>query len=282
MSGRYAFFPGCKIPAYSPYYAQATEAVLKALGIELDKPEFNCCGYSMRNLYFEASVVASARAMAIAEARGLDILTPCMCCYGNLRRAKVLFEENPSLKAEANKVLAEEGLEYTGEGEIVHLFRVLYDEIGTERLSELAVKPLEGLKVAALYGCHGLRPSKVTRLDHPWQPTIVDELLKATGAEPVDWPGKALCCGSVVRETNEKLSFEMITSRLREARQAGAQVLCISCPHSLMQAGWAYSVIGTGDGLVQATAVYPQLLGLAMGMDPAELGVDQQLLELVG
>ena len=276
---QYALFLGCKIPYFVPHYEKATRRVLAELGVELVEPEFNCCGYPMRHLYFDSYLLAAARNMAIAEERGLDILTPCKCCFGSFKRARHLLQLFPALKKKVDAGLAQEGLSYTGRREVKHLLSVLYHDVGLDALAARVVRPYEGLKVAAMYGCHAIRPSKMTQFDDPAAPSLIDKLVQATGAQTVDWDGKLGCCGSPVRGWDEQLSLDMVTKLLRQARQGGADILCISCPYSQMQAEWGYEMTympGQRE-YVSGTMLYPQILGLAMGLSPLELGLDHNL-----
>lgn len=276
---QYALFLGCKIPHFVPHYEKAARRVLAELGVELVEPEFNCCGYPMRHLYFDSYLLANARNMAIAEAQGLDIVTPCKCCFGSFKRVRHLLGEFPALKEKVDQGLAEEGLKYTGKNEVKHLLTALHDDVGLEALAAKVAKPYAGLKVAPMYGCHAIRPSKMTQFDDPASPSLVDKLLQVTGAETVDWDGKLGCCGSPVRGWNEQLSLDMVSKLLRDARRGGADILCISCPYSQMQCEWAQEVASRTDKaeFVGGSMLYPQILGLAMGLNPADLGLEYNL-----
>ena len=109
---RYAYYPGCKIPHHLPLYGQSTLAVCKALGIELAPIEFNCCGWPFRDESFLASMFAAARNLALADREGLNILTPCKCCFGNLKQAQARISGSPGLRNKIESLLAEEGLSY--------------------------------------------------------------------------------------------------------------------------------------------------------------------------
>ncbi|MCB2226900.1 MAG: CoB--CoM heterodisulfide reductase iron-sulfur subunit B family protein [Desulfarculaceae bacterium] len=276
---RFALFLGCKIPAYVPHYEIATRRVMAELGVELVDVEFPCCGYPLRHLYFRSYLLAGARAMALSEARGLDLVTPCKCCFGSLQRVRAFLEERPELREEINQELAEEGLAYTGAARVLHILQVLHDELGAPALRERVVRPFEGLDAAVLYGCHLVRPSKITRFDDPARPHIIDQLVSLTGARPVPYAGRLNCCGAPVRERNEELSLAMIRDRLSEARDAGAHILVIACPYSQMQAEWAYTLAGPEPQreLIQGPVLYPQLLGLSMGLGPDELALTQNI-----
>ncbi|MBW2683618.1 MAG: disulfide reductase, partial [Deltaproteobacteria bacterium] len=112
---KYAFFQGCNIPIRIEQYANATEAVFNKFGVELQViPEFNCCGYPVRNIDEKAYILPSVRNMAIAERAGLDILVICNCCFASLQKARHVLDNDKELKDELNAVLANENLEYKG------------------------------------------------------------------------------------------------------------------------------------------------------------------------
>jgi heterodisulfide reductase subunit B len=246
---------------------------LAELGIDLVDMEFSCCGYPMSHLYYQSSLLASARGLAMAEAQGLDLLTPCKCCFGQFKRAMHALGQEPERRRLVERELAKEGLAYPEKSQAKHLLSVLYHDLGLETLRKRVVRPYQHLNVAVLYGCHALRPSKVTGFDHPWGPTIIDKLVEVTGAVSVPWAGKLSCCGSPLREHNPELSLALIRQRLSECRDAKADVLCISCPYSQMQAERAYAEPRpSGDQeLISGAVLYPQLLGLAMGLTPEDL-----------
>ncbi len=271
---RYALFLGCKIPAYVPAYQASLRRVLDHLEVELAEPEFSCCGYPLTHLYFDSYLLAVARNLAIAEAQGLDLLTPCKCCFGAFKRGMAHLDQHPGLREKVNRALGQEGLRYAGRAQVKHLLQVLDQDMGA--LGDKVTRPLRGLKVASMYGCHALRPSKITGFDNPYAPSLIDRLVRLTGADSVPWEGWLSCCGAPLRHINDEISLAMITSRLRESRRGRADVLLVNCPYSQMQADWAYERAGKvgAEELVAGTVLYPQLLGLAMGLSPAELGLE--------
>ena len=203
---KYALFLGCKIPSRLPAYEASTRAVLGHLGVTLVDLEFNCCGYPARNVSRDAFVVAAARNLALAERAGLDVLTPCTCCFGTLRHAIRFLGEDAELRSRVTQALAAEGLAWSGKTEVEHLLPVLARKVGVDALAAAVRAPRTGLRVAAQYGCHALRPSNVARFDNPMAPTIFETLIRATGATPVDWPRRLDCCGDPLHEANAPLS----------------------------------------------------------------------------
>jgi len=162
---KFALFLGCNIPVRVQQYELSARAVLDKLGVEVvDNQEFKCCGNPIRNTDSSTSVLMAARNLALAEKQGLDMMVLCKCCFGSLKKAAHLMKQNPSIQDEVNRLLAKEGLQYTGKSEVKHLLSILYHDIGVHALKEKTTRPFKGIKIATHYGCHALRPSDVTAL----------------------------------------------------------------------------------------------------------------------
>lgn len=277
---KFALFLGCNIPVRVPQYELAARAVLDHLGIGVeDAPLFKCCGNPMRNTDYQTYVLMAARNLAVAEARALDILVLCMCCFGSLKKAAQLLARHPDLTASVNKALAKEGLRYTGAFGIKHFLSVLYHDTGIPVIREKVSRPFKGLKIAAHYGCHGLRPSDVTQFDNPVAPVVLDELVAATGARSVDWPLKLDCCGAPLLGVQDRLSWDLTEKKLADARRSGADFLCVACPYCQMQFDQVQAMMKSPHPSLPSL-VYPQLLGVSMGLDGAALGMDRHVIDI--
>jgi len=269
----YLYFPGCKITPFLPQYDTATRAVLNAFAIRLDDTELNCCGYPVRHQNLAASVLAAARNLAIADRQGLALLTPCQCCFGNLKQAAYWLSENAELRRFVNAQLDTEGLHWHEHIPVRHLLSVLAEDIGIDAIRTRVVHPLEGVSVAAHYGCHALRPGHVVQLDNPLAPTIFENLITAIGATPVDWPLRLECCGHPVWDKNPTLSLKLMARKLEDARAAGAQVLATACTYCQIQFETVRSAHPVKDNTPLPARLYPQLLGQALGLPPDVLGL---------
>jgi heterodisulfide reductase subunit B len=273
----YAWFPGCRIPFHLPGYGRRSLAVLAALGARPVEMEFNCCGYPVRHQSLFASVLSAARAMAVAGRAGLGILTPCQCCFGHLRFAQHTLAERPDLAAAVADALRPEGLRYDPDLTVAHLLPVLHREIGIAAVRAAVSAPLAGLRVAAHYGCHALRPSRVTRFDDPQAPTIFEDLLAAAGCTPVSWTLRLECCGQPLAGKNDRLALALARSKYDSALAAGADVLVTACTYCQMQLG-ASALSCEVPGLRAASGPRPvppiavahvsRLVGAAMGLWP--------------
>ncbi|MBS3917251.1 MAG: CoB--CoM heterodisulfide reductase iron-sulfur subunit B family protein [Deltaproteobacteria bacterium] len=273
---KFALFLGCQIPIRLKQYETSSRLVSERLGLELiDIEEFNCCGYPLRNIDFKTFLLASARNLALAETKKLNVMTLCQCCYGALKKADFLLKENLSLRKEVNAVLQQEGIPYEGKIEVKHLLSVLDQEVGVEAIRKRIEKPFQGLKIAAHYGCHALRPSQIVRFDDPGNPTIFERLVNVTGAESIDWLMRLECCGAPLLGSHDELSTEMTLKKLNNGRESGADYLCTACTYCQIQFDTVQQMILSqqGSNPPLPSLLYPQLLGLSMGIPPESLGL---------
>jgi len=281
---RFAYFPGCRIPYDLTDYGRSTKAVLAALGVELVEIEFNCCGYPVRHLSSEAFLLSAARSLALAGRRGLDILTPCQCCFGNLKHADHRLRREAALRDGINRVFGEEGLCWEGRIRPRHLLSVLAEEVGLKAIREKVERPYRALPVAAHYGCHALRPGHITQFDNPLAPTIFEELVAVTGATSVEWPLRLECCGAPLSGKNDRLSEAMMERKVADAREAGAACVCTACTYCQIQFDTWQEISASGrfGASPLPSILYPQLLGLALGLPGEALGLEQARLNLGG
>jgi heterodisulfide reductase subunit B len=275
----YLYFPGCKINRFLPQYGASTRAVLSKLDIILDETELNCCGYPVRHENFAAYMVAAVRNLAMAAAKDLPLMTPCKCCYGNLKHADHWMRNDTGLRDQVNRALADERLEWKDDTTIVHLLNLFDMDIGVKRLNDCISHPLNGIRVAASYGCHALRPGHITQLDNPLSPTLFERLIAATGAVAVDWPLRLECCGRPLWEKNNRFSLDLMNSKIEDARQSGAQILVTACTHCQMQFDDVQAEHADNDKPLLPAVLYTQLLGTAMGLSSNVLGISANQIE---
>jgi heterodisulfide reductase subunit B len=273
---KFAFFLGCTIPARLKQYEASSRAVLEKFGIGLvDVKEFNCCGYPIRNTDYKSAILASARNIALAESRHLDMLVLCKCGFGMLKHADYHLKKNPELKKEINALLQREGMSYNGGVEIKHLLSVLYHDVGIETIKEKVGKLFQELKIATHYGCHALRPSEVMQFDDPVNPTLFDELVAATGAESIDWQARLDCCGAPLFGVNDDLSMDLMEKKVTNARESGADYICVGCPYCHLQFDTVQTILQKerGENHLLPPILYSQLLGLSLGIESRILGL---------
>lgn len=280
---KYAFFQGCNIPVRIRQYAVATEAVLNLFGVELEVvDDFNCCGYPMRNIDEKSYLLPSTRNLALAEKAGLDMLVICNCCFQSLKKAQYVLSRDASLTSELNQVLAGEDLEYTGKATIKHYLTILSDEVGVDAIKARLRYRFTGLDCAVIHGCHLLRPSKITNFDDSFVPAITDSLMQAAGASSIDWQGRLECCGAALAGVNDELANRLLDEKIRGARTAGGTFIVPICSYCYLQFDTA-QINNLRDQPGQAgnkplpALLYPQLLGLCLGLAPGTLGLADNL-----
>ncbi|RLI91212.1 MAG: CoB--CoM heterodisulfide reductase subunit B [Candidatus Altiarchaeales archaeon] len=273
---KFAYYAGCTSAIRIPSYDLSTRNVLNALDIELeDITSLGCCGMYEEQINEMAHLTLAARIMAIAEDLGLDILVICNGCFLSLKKAKLRLADD-GLKAKVNEILADFDLEYKGESEVKHYVQFLYEDYGLEKIKEKIAKPLS-LRVAAHYGCHLLKPSEVTGFDDFEEPQSLDKLIEVTGATSIDYMEKKLCCGGYLLGFDSEKTYEMAAIKLRSVKNARADLLVTICPFCNL-------VYDHNQRLIEAkfnekfsipVLHYPQLLGIALGLDFKALGIDQ-------
>jgi heterodisulfide reductase subunit B len=282
---KFALFLGCNIPARVKQYESASRLILEKLNVGvIDIKEFNCCGYPVRNFNFKTFILLAARNLALAERGGLDIITLCQCCFGSLKKAHHLLKEDALLRKEVNSRLEKEGLSYTGGIEVKHLLQVLYNDVGIAALQKEITQTYEGIPIAAHYGCHILRPSQVVQFDDPVSPTRFDQLIEITGAQSIYWPMRLECCGAPLCGMNDELSMDLSKKKLESGRQLGAEYVCVACPYCHLQFDTVQERMCAEKRMRDRlpSILYPQLLGLCMGINGSLLGLEMNRIPLTG
>jgi len=227
----YSYFPGCTLKTKAKELDRCTRAGAKALGIELEElPEWQCCGAVYPQAKDEiATRLAAVRALAAAWERGQTLVTVCSACHHVLKRTNVDLAADAEFAGKANNYLQLEK-PYRGEGRVVHFLELLRDEIGFDELKKRVTNPLTGRKVGAYYGCLLLRPSRELQFDNPENPTILEDFLRALGAEPVIYANRNECCGGYVTLENRPQAVRLATAVADNARNNGAEQLITACP----------------------------------------------------
>ncbi|RLI07252.1 CoB--CoM heterodisulfide reductase subunit B [Candidatus Bathyarchaeota archaeon] len=273
---RYLLYLGCLIPYRELGYEISARRVAPELGIELlDMPDFNCCGFPVESISHEAMLLLAARNLAIAEEEGLDILTLCNGCFSTLLHAKHELEERPGLKEWVNEKLAKTGLEVKGDVEVKHIVHVLVEDVGVDKIRDRVVRPLEGLVVAQHTGCHLVRPRELMAFDDPDEPRVLKELIEATGARCVSYPDEGQCCGGPILGVDVRQALRLVADKLGRIKETGAQALITVCPdcHFMYDFNQPEAEKQSGQKFGLPVLYYTQLLGLAIGLKPEELGL---------
>jgi heterodisulfide reductase subunit B len=277
---RLSFFLGCIAPNRYPGIEASTQKTLEKLGVELDDLEgASCCPAPgvFRSFDKTTWLAMASRNITLSEELGDDILTICNGCFGSLTDANHMLKEDAALKSDVNKILSEIGREFRGTQDVRHIVEYLYQEIGPDRIKEAVTNPLD-LKVAVHYGCHLVKPSKERHLGSVENPTFFDELVEATGATSVDYKDKMACCGAGggARTAVVDTTLKLVDRKLDNMEAAGVDCVVDACPFCHLQLDVGQTEIKKKFEKEHGMPVlhYSQLLGLAMGFTPEELGID--------
>ncbi len=273
----YALYPGCSLESSSVGYRMSVDAVARRLGLELREiDDWNCCGateYFTLNRAVAYSLIA--RNLALVPRECDQLVAPCSACCLNLRKTDHLMRESARWRRRINEALAAGGLHYSpGRLRVRHLLDVLYTDVGERRLRDAVVRPLSGLRVAPYYGCQIVRPLDG---DDPEQPTRLDALLRWIGCDVVDYGAKTHCCGGHMTQISEPEALELIRRLLQLAADREADALACVCPMCQLNLDAYQSRVNARFGTHFALPVvfFTQLVGLALGFGPAELGLDR-------
>ena len=268
---KYVYYPGCSLQSTAQAYDASTRVVCRLFDIELiELEDWNCCGATAYMSIKEIlSFAMSARNLALAEELGYDIVAPCSACYTNLKKTNTYLKEFPDLKEKIDQALDAGGLKYNGTIKVKHLIEVFIKDIGFDKIKEKIKKPLEGLKVAAYYGCQVVRPS--CDFDDCEDPKSFDDLIRAMGAEPVKFQMKAKCCGGTIMWTKPEIGVRLSKNIILNAQINGADIIATCCP--LCQVNLEYYQEKMNKqfnlNLNMPIVFFTQLLGVAMDL-PAD------------
>jgi heterodisulfide reductase subunit B len=278
---KFAFYPGCTVQSEQYAYEISARRVFPRLGIQLiDVEGFSCCGYPLKNISVSAWFYLAARNLALAEKLGLDIFPLCNGCNLSFCEVRHYLERDPTLKERVNSLLSIEGLTYTGNAKSLHILQILREIIGIEKIQAAVKTPLAGLKLAAHYGCHALRPSKLEMPDDPEDPQSLEELIEALGAVTEDYPERLDCCGQGLAMTTGKTALAISGLKLRAVQDHKFDGLVTVCPFCTKMLDAKQNAIkaSTGQKDLSMPVMYiTQVLGLAMGMKVEELGLNLNL-----
>ncbi len=277
-SSQYILYLGCTVPVRALQYEISARKVAERLGIQLvDVPEFSCCGYPIKSVNHYAYLLMAARNLALAERKGFPVCTLCSSCGGSLAEAALEIEEDENLRKRINEDLsAVLGLKYEGKIPVLHFTRVLQQAAENKRIADQVKVDLSSLRFAPHYGCHYTKPSALFhRADDPENPKSLDQLIEATGAQSIPYEDKLACCGGGVLAMDEQVALSMAQRKLDHVRAQQADAIVLICPFCSIMYESNQRKIEKAFGTEYKLPVlfYPQLLGLAFGLEPDELGL---------
>ena len=278
---KYAYYPGCSLESLATSYNVSSLEVAHAIGLDLKEiKDWNCCGATA---YFPVDELLAntlvARNLALAEKEGAsDFVAPCSACYKNAYFTNAYLKKDPDLAEHINYALEADNLHIHGTLIVRHLLEVIMEDVGLDAIRKKIVQPLKNLHVAPYYGCQLLRPRK----DHEnvENPRFFEDLLSALGADPVEYPSKARCCGGSLIITNRKAALDMVCKLLEDAVNHKAEVIATTCPMCNVNLEVYQAQVNQEFGTHFSIPVmyFTQLMGIALGLKPGSLGIGNEMI----
>lgn len=275
----YTLYTGCLIRSRLPHVEKSARAALGRLGVDLFEAKgVGCCPepVGMRSVSQDAWLTLAARNLSILAEAGRPVMTLCNGCYSTFREAEHLLSRDNGCRQTVGRHLASIGRTYVSGPEVEHAARFVYEKIGPDRLRQLTVLPLIGLRAALHAGCHFSRPQALLDFDDPENPTRLEELMGALGIEVVDYPRKSLCCGFSIAGVDANLSLKMAFEKLKDMKASGAQAVVVVCPSCFMQFDLNQQQMErTFEVKLGVPVLYlTELIALALGEPVQSLGLD--------
>ncbi len=268
------YYPGCTLSTKAKGYDRSGRAVAAALGMELvELPDWQCCGATFPLATDNSmALIAPTRVLYQAERAGERVAALCAICYHVLKRTQTALARDEAMRERINWFTEQE---YQGRVRVVHLLELLRDELGWEGLARRVTRPLVGLRAAPYYGCLLLRPYDEIGMDDPEAPAILHDLLRALGAEVVDFPYNVECCGSYITVKDPQISERMSRDIVASAREHGAQVIVTACPLCQFNLDWPQREKGVGRAGDEIPVIYfTQLMAVALGLAEEDWGME--------
>ncbi len=227
-----SYYPGCTLKNHAKNFEDSTICSLNTIGVEVEElNRWNCCGtvFSLTTDDLIHHVAPIRNLIRVKEANYDKVMTVCAMCYNTLKRANERIKSDPDSLDILNNFMDREEIDYDGDVQVYHLLEFLKNEITFENLAKKVVKPLKKLKIASYYGCLLVRPKEIG-FDDVENPTILEDLIRVLGADPVDFPYKTECCGAYQTVDRPDIIADRTHQILTSAQDQGAEIVVVSCP----------------------------------------------------
>jgi succinate dehydrogenase / fumarate reductase, cytochrome b subunit len=280
-----SYWPGCVSRGFTPELHGAMAAVAPLLDIELiELDRANCCGAGVIAEHNqELADTLNARTFAMAEQAGGDLMMNiCSTCQGAQSECQERLDASAEYRTQINATLSSEALHYEPGVINKNFLWVLVEEIGLDELRRKVRRPLTNLRVGPFYGCYIVRPAKRVGIDeeHP-RHTYLEQVIDALGGTVIDYAGSHKCCGFPIITMNKTASLKQAGRHLGDAVDADADCVVTPCPlcHLNLDLQQPVAEAVVGRELKMPVLHLPQLVGLALGLDPKQLGFGRHIVK---
>ena len=276
-----AYYPGCSAQSTCKELDISLRRVAERIGLDLVGFEPGVCtgAREVRAVNRDLFLALNALVMARAETLDLPLMTTCNTCTLNFLDTKKMLAEDAEARERVADMLGELGVVYRGDVEVTHFLWVLLESIGPERLRRMVVRPLGGLKLAAFYGCHIVRPPAHFGFVDSRNVRSIETLNEILGCESIDYSGRVECCGFHTAAATDTIAVKLTGRHVKSARDAGAAAMVTPCPlcHTVLDTLQGEMSRDLGERLNMPILHLPQVVGLALGMSPRELAIDRHM-----
>ena len=253
-----SYFPGCTLKNKAKDLDKYAYLSAAALGVTLEEIEnWQCCGGVFTTANDEvATKLSSVRMLKEAAAKEQPLVTVCSACHNVIKQTNHAMQNNAAFADKVNRYMAEGA--YNGEAQVYHYLELLRDVVGYDTVKEKVVNSLKGKKIAAYYGCLLLRPNSVMRMDDPENPTIMEDFIRALGADAVVYAKRNECCGGYIAAENPDTAKKNSNAVIANAKAAGAEMIITACPlckYNLIKSGADIPVVYFTELLAEALGV---------------------------
>lgn len=254
-----SYFPGCTLKNKAKDLDLYSYKTAEALGVTLEEiEEWQCCGGVFTTANDEvATKLSSVRALKYAADKGQPLVTVCSACHNVIKQTNHAMQTNSQFADKVNRYMANDGA-YNGETLVYHYLELLRDEVGFSTIREKVVNSLKGKKIGAYYGCLLLRPNGVMRMDDPENPTIMEDFIKALGADAVVYAKRNECCGGYISAESPETAKKNSMAIINNAKAQGAEMIITACPlckYNLVKNGADIPVVYFTELLAEALGV---------------------------
>ena len=278
------YYPGCTLKNQARNFDVSTVSSMEKLDVEVEELDrWNCCGTVhaldsdnvMNRVAPITNMIRVKETQAKTEGMASEFMTSCAMCYNTLKRANIDVKQRADALSTINDFLSLETTKYEGDVEVLHLLEYLRDRVGFDKLAEKVTRPLKGLRVACYYGCLLMRPKEVA-FDDVENPTIMENLIRALGATPVDFSHKAECCGAFHTVGKPEIIAERTDKIMGSAQEEQADLVVVSCPLCAFNLDFRQDDAKRLNPDFQNMPVlyFTQLMAIAFGCDDAALRFD--------
>lgn len=272
-----AYYPGCSLHSTAAEFNESATAVCQALGMNLVEPKgWMCCGSTAAHrIDPDAATQLPLENLALIEKSGFkEVTMPCAACFNRHKAAQYEIRHDPNHKAQLDEALA---YQYLDTVNVSTLTQSILHHVGVEGVTGRVQKPLKGMKLVCYYGCLLTRPPQITEAENPENPTDMDRLMAALGAEVVDWSYKTTCCGASHSLTRPDIVLDLSGRLIAHAREAGADAIAVACPLCHLNLDARQTQMDLAEPL--PVLYFTQLMALALGLPPKTAALHKNLID---